>query len=195
MAIITAASGTQAATVGTEHTLATITTPGRYWLAVDVSALVAGATPDIVELRLYTRVLSGGTNRIAWYRAYTGGLVVEGLVQSMPVVVDPGTQVVATLKQTQGTGRSYPWKVMREFSQPTGSVVSDAGNSAASFKTDLAETATDYWNDALVVFVSGNLAGQVKKVTAYNGSSKVLTVSGGFTGTPSAGDAFVLVVI
>jgi hypothetical protein len=84
---------------------------------------------------------------------------------------------------------------MREFSQPTGSVVSDAGNSAASFKTDLAETATDYWNDALVVFVSGNLAGQVKKVTAYNGSSKVLTVSGGFTGTPSAGDAFVLVVI
>jgi phosphoglucomutase len=53
----------------------------------------------------------------------------------------------------------------------------------------------DYWKDALLLFVAGNLAGQVKKITAYNGTTKVVTVSGGFTGTPAAGDAFVLVVI
>jgi hypothetical protein len=74
----------------------------------------------------------------------------------------------------------------------TGTVQTDAGNSATSFKTDLASTTNDQWKDALIVFTSGSLAGQVKKITAYNGTTKVVT-TGAFTGTPSASDAFVLI--
>jgi hypothetical protein len=196
MAWIVAASGTQAATVGTEHTLATVTSPGRYRLVVDVAALAGGTTPDIVELRGKTRVLSGGTDRLVWPAiACVGGLVVTGVVQCPEVVVDQGVQAIFTLKQTQGTGRSFPWKVLREFSQPAGAVVSDAGNSATSFKTDLSEATNDYWKDTLLLFTSGALAGQVKKVSSYNGTTKVITVASAFTGTPAAGDTFLLINI
>lgn len=74
-----------------------------------------------------------------------------------------------------------------------GTVVADAGNSATSVKTDLAETTTDYHKDALLLFTSGNLINQVKKVTAYNGTTKVLTVNA-FTGAPATSDTFILLV-
>jgi hypothetical protein len=76
---------------------------------------------------------------------------------------------------------------------PSGTVLTNGGNTALTFLTDRSESTNDYWKDALVLFTTGALIGQVKKATAYNGSTKFLTVSGGFTGTPSNGDRFVLV--
>lgn len=74
-------------------------------------------------------------------------------------------------------------------------VVADGANTQGFFKTALTESTTDYWKDALVTFATGALAGQVKKVLAYDGATKFLTVgpSPGFTGTPAPGDTFVLV--
>jgi len=74
-------------------------------------------------------------------------------------------------------------------------VVADAGNTGISFKTDLPETLDNYWKDTFASFAAGALAGQVKKVLAYNGTTKVLTVgpAPGFTGPPSPGDVFVLI--
>lgn len=76
---------------------------------------------------------------------------------------------------------------------PTGQVLTDASNSATTFKTDLAATATDYWKDCFLTFTSGALAGQTKKITGYNGSTKFVTFLSGFTGTPSNGDRFRLI--
>lgn len=67
-------------------------------------------------------------------------------------------------------------------------VVSDAGNSATVIKTDLSSSTNNVLKDMLAVLATGTLAPQVKKVTAYNGTTKVVTVQDGFTGTPSAGD-------
>lgn len=75
----------------------------------------------------------------------------------------------------------------------TGAVVSDGGNSATSFVTDLTETATDYWKDAFIRLTSGTLINQVKRITGYNGSTKAITVQDGFTGTPAAGVTFEIV--
>jgi hypothetical protein len=74
----------------------------------------------------------------------------------------------------------------------TGAVASGTP-SATAFPTDLSETADDHWNDAFVVLTSGDLAGQVKRITGYNGTSKTITVSGGFTAAPSEGDTFAIV--
>jgi len=74
----------------------------------------------------------------------------------------------------------------------TGSVVTDAGNSASSFKTDLSSAVDDFWKDALLLISSGALAGQVKRISAYNGTTKFVTV-GAFTSTPADGVTFVLV--
>lgn len=75
----------------------------------------------------------------------------------------------------------------------TGAVTTDAGNSATAFETNLSETANDHWKDAFLVITSGVLVGQVKKVTAYNGTTKIITVSGGFTATPADAVTFALV--
>lgn len=70
---------------------------------------------------------------------------------------------------------------------------------ATSFSTSLTEATNDYWKDALLRFTSGNLAGQVKKIGAYNGTTKVITlatVAGvqlTFTGAPANGDTFELI--
>lgn len=80
------------------------------------------------------------------------------------------------------------WNVL-----PTGTVVADAGNSTTVFKTNRTETADDYWKNALVLFTAGNLSGQVQKVSAYNGTTKAITVSAAFTQAPAADETFVIV--
>ncbi len=77
---------------------------------------------------------------------------------------------------------------------PTGTVVSNAGNSATSFATSRTESTADYWKLAFLVFTSGALAGQVKQITGFTVLNGVMSfTSPGFTATPSAGDAFYIV--
>lgn len=75
----------------------------------------------------------------------------------------------------------------------SGIIVSDGSNTATDFKTDLSEATTDYHKDGLLLFTSGSLINQVKKITGYNGSTKFVT-TGAFTGTPTAGDSFLILV-
>jgi hypothetical protein len=77
---------------------------------------------------------------------------------------------------------------------PTGTVVTNGSNSVTSFKTDLIQVTASYWNDVFLVFTSGALIEQVKKVIGFDGTTKFVTVSGiGFTGTPAGGDHFYLI--
>lgn len=75
----------------------------------------------------------------------------------------------------------------------TGTVTTDAGNSATSFETNLSQTADDHWNKAFLLITSGALLGQIRPITAYNGTTKIVTVSPGFTGTPADGVTFAIV--
>jgi hypothetical protein len=79
------------------------------------------------------------------------------------------------------------------LSVTTGSVQTNGGNSATAFETNLAETEDDHWADAYLLLTSGDLSGQVKRVSAYNGTSKVITVVGGFTDTPADSVTFALI--
>jgi hypothetical protein len=78
---------------------------------------------------------------------------------------------------------------------PSGQVVANGGNTSSTFETNRAEATTDFWKDALILFTTGTLAGQVKKISAYNGTTKFITTSTAFTSAPSASDRFVLVNI
>lgn len=85
--------------------------------------------------------------------------------------------------------------VQSSITRPTGSVVADASNGASGFVTDLSETDDDYWaGGPWVKFTAGALTGQVKKVFSYNGTTKFLSFTSAYTGTPAGGDAFDIIV-
>ncbi len=77
--------------------------------------------------------------------------------------------------------------------QPTAAVVADAGNSATTFVTSLTQVQTDFWAGMFVRFQTGALAGQARKITGYNGTTKALSFGTGFASTPAASDVFAIV--
>ena len=107
MSILSVGSDTQTATIDTEHTLDTETTAGVYVLVVDMANLVAG---DIVTLRIKTKYASGGTSRLAFSATYANAQA-EPNKYSPPIPVD--TEIVCTLEQTDGTGRDFPWNLLK----------------------------------------------------------------------------------
>ena len=84
-------------------------------------------------------------------------------------------------------------RIVVDFPFQIGKVVTDAANTAQSFKTDLASATTNYCNGSFLKFVSGNLVNQQRRITAFGGSSKVVTVVSAFTQAPAADDEFFVV--
>ncbi|MHA2046038.1 MAG: hypothetical protein ACW99G_14695, partial [Candidatus Thorarchaeota archaeon] len=68
--------------------------------------------------------------------------------------------------------------------------VVDASPTVSSFTTDLTETIDNFYNDQLVRFISGNLQGLVRVISAYDGTSKEITVSEDMPLIPDNGSDF-----
>jgi len=107
MSVTSVGTGTQAATLDTEHTLDTETTAGVYVLVVDMSNLANG---DIVILRIKTKYADGGTSRLA-YSAVYANVQAEPNKYSVPVPIDE--EIICTLEQTDGTGRNFYWNLLK----------------------------------------------------------------------------------
>jgi hypothetical protein len=113
MTVSAQGAGTQTATIGTEHVLLDVGVVGSYTFHVDTINMVAG---DVLELRVYQMVLTGGTRRVAYFTRYFDAQAADDLIKiSVPAsneLTDAGA-LRFTLKQTAGTGRAFPWKVLR----------------------------------------------------------------------------------
>ena len=113
MAVTAFATGTQTATVTTEHFLSSPNAAGTYQLYVDLVNMVAA---DVVELRVYKMVLTGGTQRVAYYARFDGAQPTDDLIAiSVPISTElTDTNALRfSLKQTQGTSRNFPWSVLK----------------------------------------------------------------------------------
>lgn len=112
MAVTAQGSGTQSATVTTEHTLLDVAVAGVFQLYVDRVNMVAG---DILELRTYAIVLTGGTRRVFQFESWAGAPDTDDIGVYFPPIANDLTDSGSlrfTLKQTQGTSRNFPWKVL-----------------------------------------------------------------------------------
>lgn len=112
MAISEAYSGTQTATINTEHILNTTspeTTDGIYQLFIDVANMVAG---DTLELRIEEKVISAGTIRTIFCATLVGAQGADSAAWVSPsMILLHGWDM--TLKQTTGTGRAFPWSIRK----------------------------------------------------------------------------------
>lgn len=98
----------QTATINTEHQLSAPSSAGVRVLIVDMVNMAAG---DTVELRIKIAALTAGTQRVAYYGVWTGAQATDNMIAiSVPIPSEQGATF--TLKQTTGTGRVFPWKVM-----------------------------------------------------------------------------------
>jgi hypothetical protein len=111
MPVSIAASGSQSATLATDHTLVTQAGPAggaSYMLVVDIAALVAD---ERVEIRVRSRARSGDTTRDAF--TVTGSADSPDLLIAPVVPCESGNEVVCILRQEGGTGRAFPWALKR----------------------------------------------------------------------------------
>jgi phage baseplate assembly protein W len=64
--------------------------------------------------------------------------------------------------------------------------------STTQMTTNLTEATDDHYNGRIVVFLTGNLAGQATDITDYTGATKLITMTA-LTEAPANGDRFVIV--
>lgn len=107
MGLVSAANGSQTATINTEHSLTQQTGIGIYVLLVNTSVMQAG---DSLTLRIKTK-RSVGDSSVTAYTYTFSDVQAEPHKYSVPVPVD--TEIICTLQQTAGTGRVFPWKLLR----------------------------------------------------------------------------------
>lgn len=113
MAVTVLGSGTQTATVTTEHTLQDTSAAGTYQLFVDLTNMAAG---DEVELRVYKMAKSAGTRLVTYFARRDGVQPADDIgIISVPIstgLTDSGA-IRFTLKQTLGTSRTFDWEVLK----------------------------------------------------------------------------------
>lgn len=113
MAVTAYASGTRSASVGTEHFESSPNVAGTFQFVVDTVNMVAG---DALELRAYQMVLTGGTQRVAFYARFDGAQPTDDIIKmSVPISneLTDTNSLRFSLKQTEGTSRNFPWKVLK----------------------------------------------------------------------------------
>lgn len=70
--------------------------------------------------------------------------------------------------------------------------VADPTPSNTAFITNLSKTDNDFYKNGVIVFNTGLNSGQVRRISAYNGSTKQLTVTPALTVAPANGDSFTI---
>jgi hypothetical protein len=99
-------SGTQTASINTEHTLFTSADNKAFTSYIDLSNMTDG---DIVEIRIKVKIKSGGSAILFLKDTLRH-------VQDQPLwhapLVPSDLQYDLTLKQTGGTGRVFDWRVL-----------------------------------------------------------------------------------
>lgn len=108
MALTTSSSGTQSCTIDTVHSLVTDTTAGVYVAMWNLTNLVKS---DIIRCFIETKVLTGDTAETVFEGVYANDLGANCIVQSPPVV--SMFSLTVKVEQTDGTGRSVPWSLIR----------------------------------------------------------------------------------
>ena len=112
MALTVVNSGTQACTVGSEHTLITVTAAAVYQLGLDLTNLAGGATPDILEVWAYGKLTSGGSELAL--QPFPGSFVgAQGSKLWFSLPLSAAHSLKCAIKQVQGSGRSIPWALWK----------------------------------------------------------------------------------
>lgn len=112
MTVSAFATGTQTASIGTEHFVSSPNVAGVFTFHLDLNAMVSG---DVLEVRVYQMVLTAGTQRVLQTYYFSGAQPTDGKILATDPIGNDLTDTNSlrfSIKQTAGTGRSFPYKVL-----------------------------------------------------------------------------------
>ena len=93
---------------------------------------------------------------------------------------------------------SSPGKRLRQLEEgviSAESSVNDVSASTTSFVTNLSSAVDDFYNDKILVFTDGALAGQSRVITDYNGTTKAVTFDEATTSAPADATQFIILAM
>lgn len=93
---------------GGETTLATITSAGVYQFSIDLNVLANG---DVLEVRIYTKVRTGATSRVAWLATYQNAQGADNMNAYSPPLMIHGTAEFKVTVTLTGTTRTFVWSI------------------------------------------------------------------------------------
>ncbi len=180
--------------------------------AADPATFLSGATPSVAA---YSRDGAGTwtTMAVADTPAEIGSTgIYEVVISSSETTHDQvllkitasGAAATAFLIDTKSS-RSSVWDVQRvDHSSPgsmgeamntlvSGSIAVDESNNTFSFTAESGlSTQDDYYVGQMLTFTDGDMAGQTRRVTDYDGSTRTFSFAAEWPSAPVAGDAFVI---
>mgnify|MGYP001172714798 FL=1 len=150
---------------------------GKFWDFVGL----AWVTPITTNCKQYMTEYTDSDPATSYYAKEI--VVPSATILCIEVVLN-STSLVLGYESTRDAGG---------YSPDAGVVVTDAGNTAQAFKTDLASAVTSYCVGSYLKFISGALINQTRRISAYNGTAKTVTLSSAFTTIPTVADKFIII--
>jgi hypothetical protein len=137
---------------------------------------------------------TGDAYAVVAHADYGNSKLVRSTTPANTLTVDASHQAFADVSAISGDSTAADRLEAILDAMPGGAVVddNDPDPTATAFETNLTEATNDHYNGAFVVFTSGALLGQSRKISDYDGTSKVLTVAAAFTAAPTVGDTFLI---
>lgn len=115
-------SNTTTPTIGVENFLASVNVAGkRFTLAIDLSGMLAN---DVLEIRVYKMILTGGTQRVisGYPITFMGAQPTDNMIfitDQVDNYLTDANSLRFSINQTFGTARAFPWTVEYELPDPT----------------------------------------------------------------------------
>lgn len=185
------------------HAPDTMIATGAEWVVLEIGATGARTERYLIELGPYEVSLPVNFD-VLGIDAVTGGVVVNGNLDKAGYSLDADQSAV-----TLGTVSTVSTRVTANVDQIAGNATAAinlsrgaraavlgaaaAGTlSTTQMSTTLTEATHNHYAGRTIVWTSGALAGQSSAISAYNGTTKVLTFDA-VTDVPVAADEFVIV--
>jgi hypothetical protein len=171
---------------------------GAAMRGTDSALLAASAPTNFGDLAITasTGRVTIGTN------ADKTGYSISGSITTLDGLNDPTAAAIAdavldeslSAHNTGGTlGKAI--RQIKEGVVSAESTVNDASATTTSFVTALTSAVDDFYNDKILVFISGALEGQGRIISDYNGTTKAVTFDEATTSAPANGDGFIILGI
>jgi hypothetical protein len=159
----------------------TVTCPA----GVTVGAYVGGTGAAALEATAQSILTDTGTDGVVVAESSKTGYALTA-AQIDQIVDEVWDEVLtgAAHNVANSTGRR-----LRQLGDAVAGTVNDVAASTIAFNTNLT-AADDFYNDQLILFTSGNLAGQVKAILDFANANGRITVSEALTQAPANGDDF-----